>query len=110
MKNILIALTVANIFCACAFRTAPTVSTRKPILLEDGQIGFEETKAKGSAGIAWGDARQAFESEKLTAGKTLSIGTKGSELETSSTNVAPIMKSVGGLIGEAVRTYTTGGM
>lgn len=56
--------------------------------------------------IAWGDARQAITSQKVSNTKTgNSIGQGGLEQVTSATNVAPILHGAGSLIGEAARTF-----
>lgn len=56
--------------------------------------------------IVWGDARQAIGSQKVANTKTgNSIGQQGLGQETSATNVAPILKGGGALIGEAARTF-----
>lgn len=56
--------------------------------------------------IAWGDARQTLASRRAANTKTgNSVGEKGVDQETSATNVAGIVTSIGGLIGEAAATY-----
>jgi hypothetical protein len=78
------------------------VTTIKP----NGDQVTEDFRSSTLPWIAWGDARLAMDRMKVSnTDKTQSIGFSGFETETSATNVAPILKSAGGLIGEAASAF-----
>ncbi len=86
----------------CAIATSPRASAT--LTHPDGTVEVRESK--GSAFIAWGDARATLDKLRVSnTTKTQSIGTSGTELETSATNVAPILGGAGELIGKAAKAF-----
>lgn len=79
---------------------------------KEGKITtVDDFTSRTRAWVAWGDARLAMDRMKVSnSEKTQSIGFSGFETETTTTNVPAILKGAGGLIGEAVKAYTTGGL
>lgn len=85
----------------CAIAHAPRLHSDTTTTLKDGTVIHEVKDSKGLGFVSWGDAQQMLEKSRISNGKTHSIGVSGYEENTSATNVAPILNSLGGLIGEA---------
>lgn len=98
-------LLIALICSGCATATAPKMRSETWTTNKAGDVIHEIKDTKGAAFVTWGDAGQVVEKLRVSNGKTHSIGLSGYEGESSATNVAPILKSAGGLIGEAAKTF-----
>lgn len=91
---------LAGCLTSCAIGTA---KVSKSFTNTNGIPEFQKAQTRF---VAWGDARNAINAQKISSTKTgLSIGQTGFEQETSATNVAGIIGSGGELIGQAARSF-----
>ncbi len=100
-----ISLLSGCVLTGCVVAKAPRAHTSITTTDPDGTVKEEVRDVRGASLVAWGDAKQSLEKLRVSNGKTLTIGTSGYEQETSAENVAPIVNSFGGLVGEALRTF-----
>lgn len=90
------------LFCGCAIDFGARV--KQTTTDTNGVIHVYEGSIRPA--VTWGDATQAKAKQRISNTKSgNSIGVIGFDQETSASNVAPIIKSTGGLIGEAVSAY-----
>lgn len=107
MKTTIALVTVlALIITGCAMGGGAHAHKRTVTTLTNGVEIVETVDSRLLPFVAWGDARNSIGRERVSNTKTgNSIGIDGVDQETSATNVAPIMKSGGALIGEAAAQF-----